>query len=463
MKEQPNANLSVVVLAAGEGKRMRSRLPKVLHQICGRPLISCVLDPIVALASGEVTVVVGNGSEEVSDAAGTGKRFVQQAEQKGTGHAVMMAMEEMDPAFKEVMVLPGDTPLINLETLQRLITARRSTRAAASMLTAELDDPTGYGRVVRDLTGEVSEIIEDADATLEQREIREINTCMYVFDRDALDQGLASLGPDNAQGEYYLTDVVKDFTSRGLTVIAVQADREEVLGINDRVQLAEAASLMRGRINNELMRAGVTIIDPDQTYIDQAVQIARDTIIMPMVHITGATTIAEGCTIGPCTTINDSTVAEGCDVQYSVVDGCEIEPGATVGPFSRLRPGCRLGPDSKAGTFVEMKKTVVGRGSKVPHLSYMGDTEIGEDANVGAGSITCNYDGENKHQTRIGDRAFIGSDTMMVAPVDIGDDAVTGAGSVIYQDVPDGNLGIERTEQKNVAGYRKKGKKAKGK
>ena len=462
MPPQPNANLSIIVLAAGEGKRMNSRLPKVLHEICGRPLIACVLDPIQALASGEVAVVVGAGSADVSEAAGTGKRFVEQAEQKGTGHAVMVAMEKMDPAFTEVMVLPGDTPLINLETLERLIAARRNTKAAASMLTAELDDPTGYGRVVRDLTGEVSEIIEEADATVAQREISEVNTCMYVFDRDSLEGGLAALTAENAQGEYYLTDAVKDFTSRGLTVIAVQASGEEILGINDRVQLAQAASIMRGRINTELMRSGVTILDPDQTYIDQGVRIGRDTIIMPMAHITGETTIDKGCTIGPCTTVNDSTIAEDCDVQYSVIDGCEIEAGANVGPFSRLRPVCRLGPDSKAGTFVEMKKTTVGRGSKVPHLSYMGDAQIGEDTNVGAGSITCNYDGENKFPTRIGDRSFIGSDTMMVAPVEIGDDAVTGAGSVIYEDVPDGSLAIERTEQRIVQGYRKK-KKSKGK
>jgi len=465
MAKQDNKNLSIVVLAAGEGKRMKSKLPKVLHQICGRALISCVLDPILALGAGEVALVVGKDSDEVVKAAGHGQRIVVQAEQKGTGHAVMAALDGMDPRFTEVMVLPGDTPLIDFETLQRLITARRSTRAAASMLAAELGDPTGYGRVVRGLSGEVEQIVEETDATPEQREIMEVNTCMYVFERASLEQGLASLTPDNRQGEYYLTDVVKSFTSRGLSVLAVEAPADQVLGINDRAQLAEAARIMRGRINTELMRQGVTILDPDQTYIDGGVRVGRDTLIMPMVHLTGQTVIGADCSIGPCTSVNDSTVGDGCDIQYSWVDGCEIEAGANVGPFSRLRPGCRLGPDSKAGSFVEMKKTIVGRGSKVPHLSYMGDTEIGEDANVGAGSITCNYDGENKYQTRIGDRAFIGSDTMMVAPVNIGDDAVTGAGSVISEDVPDGSLAIERTKQKIIPDYRKtrKGKKAGGK
>lgn len=464
MAEQSNKNLSIVVLAAGEGKRMKSKLPKVLHQICGRPLISCVLGSILALGAGEVAVVVGEGSDDVMKAAGSGQRFVLQAQQKGTGDAAMAALEGMDPHFTEVMVLPGDTPLIDHTTLQRLITARRSTRTVASMLTTELPDPAGYGRVVRGLTGEVEQIVEDLDATPEQREIREVNTCMYVFDRASLEQGLASLTPDNALGEYYLTDVVKSFTSRGLSVLAVEAPAEEGLGINDRAQLAEAARIMRARINTELMRQGVTILDPEKTYIDRGVRIGRDTIIMPMVNLTGETAIGGDCSIGPCTSINDSTVGDGCDIQYSWVDGCEIEAGANVGPFSRLRPGCRLGPKSKAGSFVEMKKTIVGRGSKVPHLSYIGDAEIGEDANVGAGSITCNYDGEDKHTTRIGDRAFIGSDTMMVAPVSIGDDAVTGAGSVISEDVPDGSLAIERTEQKTIPNYKKsgKGKKAKG-
>jgi bifunctional UDP-N-acetylglucosamine pyrophosphorylase/glucosamine-1-phosphate N-acetyltransferase len=285
---------------------------------------------------------------------------------------------------------------------------------------------------------------------------------MYALDRGSLVEGLAHLTTDNRQGEYYLTDVVKHFTSRGLSVIAVEAPCDEVLGINDRVQLARAAAIMRGRINHSLMTDGVTIVDPSNTYIDQGVEIGRDTVIMPMVLLTGSTRIGAGCSIGPCSSVNDTTVADDCEVRYSVVDGCEISPGVEIGPFSRLRPGTELGPGSRAGSFVEMKKTTLGRGSKVPHLSYMGDATIGEDTNIGAGSITCNYDGENKYPTRIGDRVFIGSDTMLVAPVTVEDDAVTGAGSVISKDVPPGSLAVERVEQEIVPDYqsRKKGKKA---
>jgi bifunctional UDP-N-acetylglucosamine pyrophosphorylase/glucosamine-1-phosphate N-acetyltransferase len=453
-----NKELSVVILAAGKGKRMKSGVPKVLHEICGRPLLGYVLDAVGTLGAGEVAIVIGNGADEVRAAAGDGYRFVHQAEQKGTGHAVMKALEEMDPRFREVLVLPGDTPLITGETLARLSSARRARRAAAAMLTAVLDDPTGYGRVCRDEKQAVSKIAEEVDASVEERAIREVNACTYAFDRDELEKGLETLTTDNAQGEYYLTGVIERLTTRSLQVVAVRGSAEEILGVNDRRQLAEAGRITRRRINDRLMMDGITIIDPDTTYIDYGIEIGRETTVMPMVFITGATTIGEDCHIGPCTAINESVIGGGCDIRFSSVDGCSLASGVTVGPFSRLRPGCELGPHARAGSFVEMKKTVVGKGSKVPHLSYMGDATIGEDANVGAGSITCNYDGETKSPTTIGDRAFIGSDTMMVAPVRIGDDAVTGAGSVISEDVPDGALGIERTEQKNILDFRKKGK-----
>jgi bifunctional UDP-N-acetylglucosamine pyrophosphorylase / glucosamine-1-phosphate N-acetyltransferase len=455
-----NKDLSVVILAAGQGKRMRSELPKVLHRICGKPLVAYVLEAARALGPGEIAVVVGTGSEEVICALGEGCRKVFQAEQKGTGHAVMMAIEDMDPRFTEVLVLPGDAPMVTGGTIERLAAARREGRHDASMLTAEVDDPCGYGRIVRGADGKVAAIVEEADATDEQREIIEVNSCTYVFERAALEKGLGSLGTDNAQGEYYLTDVIAEFASRGPGVAAVMGDPEEIFGINDRSQLAQAAGMMRERINGELMASGVSIVDPSATYIDSGVQVGRDTEIRPMVFLSGATTIGKGCRVGPCTSLNDTSVADGCEILFSVLDGSEVASGANVGPFSRLRPGTVLGESSKAGSFVEMKNTRVGRGSKVPHLSYMGDTDIGEESNVGAGSITCNYDGENKYQTKIGDRAFIGSDTMLVAPVSVGDEATTGAGSVISEDVPDGNLAIERSPQKNVPGYRerKKGK-----
>lgn len=450
----------MVILAAGLGKRMKSGLPKVLHEICGLPLLGYVLEASKELEAGETTVVIGNGAEEVRAAAGDGLRYALQEEQKGTGHAVMVALEEMDPSFTEVLVLPGDAPLVRAGTLRGLIEARRR-GAVASLLSAELDEPAGYGRIIRGKGGTVRAIVEEADATGEQRAITEVNSCTYVFDRAALEGGLERLGKDNAQGEYYLTDVISAFAEEGLPVEAVEGGAEEVSGVNDRIQLAGAAAAMRRRINESLMAKGVTMVDPSATYVDYGVRVAAGTMLMPMVFLSGDTSVGEGCAIGPCASINDSTVGEGAQVRFSVVDGCSIGKAADVGPFSRLRPGTVLGEDSKAGSFVEMKETTVGRGSKVPHLSYVGDATIGEQANVGAGSITCNYDGEKKHRTTIGDRAFIGSDTMLVAPVNVGSDASTGAGSVITEDVPDGNLAIERTRQKNVPGWKdgRKGKK----
>lgn len=459
-----NDRLAVAVLAAGEGKRMKSGMPKVLHRICGRPIISCLLETLDSLGAGSVTVVVGNGSDEIREMAGGSYRFVKQAEQKGTADATRVALVGLDPSFDEILVLPGDTPLITLQTLERLITARRKTDAAASMLMAEMRDPFGYGRVVRSLGGEVVKVVEETDATEQEKKISQINAGMYLFRRQQLTEALAAVTDSNAQSEFYLTDVVRILARKGLSVIAVEAASEEILGINNRVQLAEAAAVMHDRTNRRLMESGVTILDPRNTYIEQCVQVGHETQVLPMTFLSGETVIGSGCTIGPCTSINDTTVGNDASVEFSVVDGCEIGEGANVGPFSRLRPGCVLGPGSKSGSFVEMKKTKVGKGSKVPHLSYMGDAVIGEDANVGAGSITCNYDGETKSTTSIGDRAFIGSDTMLVAPVRVGDDAVTGAGSVISRDVPDGSLAIERTEQKIVEDYKskKKGRKADG-
>lgn len=458
-----NRELAIVILAAGQGKRMKSDLPKVLHEICGSPLVGYVLRASRELDPGEIAIVVGNGAEEVRSATGGGVRYALQEEQKGTGHAVMAALEGMDKEFTEVLVLPGDAPLIMAETLRRLIEARREGDAVASLLSATVPEPEGYGRIIRNEEGTVKAIVEEVDATEEQRAITEVNSCTYVFDREALEGGLELLGTDNAQGEYYLTDVIGRFTDEGRSVAAVRGAAEEVFGVNDRAQLAQTAALMRRRINESLMAMGITMVDPSVTYVDHGVTVGAQTVIMPMVYLTGQTAVGEGCTIGPCTSINDSTVDDGADVRFSVVDGCSIGKGADVGPFSRLRPGTVLEEGSKAGSFVEMKKTKVGRGSKVPHLSYIGDTTIGERANVGAGSITCNYDGENKYPTVIGDRAFIGSDTMMVAPVNIGDDATTGAGSVITEDVPSGSLGIERTAQKNVSGWKGRKKEKKGK
>ena len=461
-----NSKMAVVVLGAGKGKRMKSDIPKVLHPVCGYPIVKYVLDEAGSLGAGATVLVVNKGAEGVRSAVGTDVSCVEQGEPLGTGHAVKVALEELDSAFDEMLVLPGDSPLIRGDTLQALIDARRSQDAAASLLTAELDEPEGYGRVVRDATGGVERIVEEPDASEGERALREVNACTYAFSRPLLEEALGSLTTENAQGEYYLTGVVGYFVSGGRKVVPVKAGAEEVLGINSREQLATVDSIMRHRVNKALMDGGVTLMDPDKTYIDHGVEVGRDTVIMPMVFIAGRSRIGSCCRVGPCTAIKDSVIGDRCAVEFSSLEGCEVGEGVNVGPFSRLRPGTRMGPGSKAGSFVEIKNTAVGRGSRVPHLSYMGDAVIGDEVNIGAGSITCNYDGEEKHPTEIGDRAFIGSDTMFIAPVKIGKEAATAAGSSISKDVPDGSLGIERADQENVEGWRerrkKKGSKKKG-
>jgi bifunctional UDP-N-acetylglucosamine pyrophosphorylase / glucosamine-1-phosphate N-acetyltransferase len=458
-KTDENEKLAVVILAAGLGKRMKSGLPKVLHRVCGRTLVELVLDQVEGLGAGEVLVVVGPDSEDIAEVVGNRARCVVQAEPKGTGHAVVVALEGLDPRFEELLVLPGDSPLIQLPTLHSLLVERRAENAAASMLTAEMDDPSGYGRVTRNDDGSVARVVEEADASGDQRAIKEVNACTYAFGRQSVEKALGSLDTDNAQGEYYLTGVVEWFITGGLGVAAVSGEAEEALGVNDREQLAAADAVVRKRVNRELMLQGVTMLDPLRTYVDCGVEVGRDTVIMPLVFLSGRTRIGAGCNIGPCTRVSDSQIGDRCRVEFSWLDGCEVADDADIGPYSRLRPGCKVGPGCRVGSFVEIKNTVVGKGSKVPHLSYVGDAVIGEDVNVGAGSITCNYDGEAKHKTEIGDRAFIGSDTMLIAPVRVGDDAVTGAGSSIYEDIPDGGLGIERSEQKNVLNWREKRKK----
>ncbi|MCJ7745292.1 MAG: bifunctional UDP-N-acetylglucosamine diphosphorylase/glucosamine-1-phosphate N-acetyltransferase GlmU [Actinobacteria bacterium] len=451
--------LAVVVLGAGKGKRMRSDTPKALHPVCGRPIIKYVLDAVDSLGAGETVLVVGQDSEGIRSEVGAGIHYVEQGEPLGTGHAVRVALEDLDEGFDEILVLPGDSPLIRGETLQALIDERRAQDAAASLVTAELEKPDGYGRVVRDAAGGVERIVEEADASDEERAIKEVNGCMYAFRRPLLENALGKLTADNAQGEYYLTGVVERFVSGGDTVVPVGAPAEEVLGINDREQLAAVDSIMRSRVNRGLMERGVTFLDPDKTYVDYGVDIGRDTVIMPLVFITGRSLIGSGCRVGPCTAVKDSVIGDGCVVEFSWLDGCEVGEDVDIGPFSRLRPGTRMRGASKAGSFVEIKNSVVGRGSRVPHLSYMGDAVIGDEVNIGAGSITCNYDGEKKYPTEIGDRAFIGSDTMFIAPVKIGKDATTAAGSSISKDVPDGSLGIERAGQENIEGWRERRKK----
>jgi bifunctional UDP-N-acetylglucosamine pyrophosphorylase/glucosamine-1-phosphate N-acetyltransferase len=454
-------------MAAGRGKRLRSAMPKVLHPVCGRPVLWHVLRAVEKVRPDRVVVVVSHGREAVEDAVRSWNlkstvSFVDQGDPLGTGHAVMAAERAVGRAA-DVLVLPGDNPLLTSDMLRDILRLHRRRKPAATVQTTVLPDATGYGRVVRN-GDRLVRIAEERDSTADERAIREVATSVYVFRRDDLFRALPSVGRDNSQQEYYLPDVLGILAEKGEDVRALTADYGGALDVNSRAALARAAGAMRRRINEDLMASGVTLVDPDRTYVDAGVQVGVDSVIQPLTFLEGDTRIGRGCTIGPSTRISDSRVDDDAEVQFSVVRGAKIGARATVGPYANLRPGTVLAPDAKAGAFVEIKASRVGQGSKVPHLSYVGDAEIGEGANIGAGTITCNYDGYEKHRTIIGDRAFIGSDTMLVAPVRVGRDAVTGAGSAITRDVPDGALAVERAEQRVVDGYAKRRKpKGKGK
>jgi bifunctional UDP-N-acetylglucosamine pyrophosphorylase/glucosamine-1-phosphate N-acetyltransferase len=444
-------SVRVIVLAAGQGTRMKSDLPKVLYDVAGRPLVSWVLDAVGGLAPDEIVVVIGHGADLVRDVLPDGTTVVVQEEQLGTGHAVMVALDAMGDASDDtIVVVPGDTPLIRADSLQAMLAAHRG--ASATLLTAHMDDPTGYGRVVRD-GDRVVAVVEERDADEEQRAITEVAVSTYAFGGRELAEALALIDRANAQGEYYLTDVVAVLAGRGGVGAVAAADGRDVRGVNSHDQLAATAAEMRTRINLALMRSGVWMQDPSRVYVDASVVVEPGARLYPGVHLEGDTRVAAGATIGPDVFAVDTTIREGARVWYAVLRGAQVGPGVAVGPYASLRPGTVLHRDAKVGTFVETKQTVVGPRSKVPHLSYMGDAAIGEDSNVGAGTITCNYDGYRKHPTVIGDRVFIGSDTMLVAPVEVGDDAYTGAGSTITRDVPPGSLAVERSSQRELPGY----------
>jgi bifunctional UDP-N-acetylglucosamine pyrophosphorylase/glucosamine-1-phosphate N-acetyltransferase len=468
--------LAAVVLAAGEGKRFKSSKAKVLHELCGYPMLRHVLDAVAGVKPVRTAVVVGRNADEVAalvNAAMPKAVTALQADQLGTADATRIGEEALGKGSGDVLVVPGDTPLLTAATLRKLLQHHRRRKAAATVLTARVDDPTGYGRIVRDPVGAVARIVEQKDASPAERRISEINAGVWVFDRALLRSALAPIERDNAQKELYLTDIVEVLVAKSEVVEALAVDdAAEVAGVNSRAQLAEAAAVMRARIADAHMTNGVTIVDPSQTYIDAGVRIGRDTVVLPLTFLAGATTIGEGCEIGPGVRATNAKIKDGARVQFSVLIDAAVGARASVGPYAYLRPGARLEDGAKAGTFVEIKKSRVGKGSKVPHLSYIGDADIGEDVNIGAGTITCNYDGFEKNATVVGDGAFIGSDTMLVAPVRIGPGAVTAAGSTIAKDVPPGALGIERTEQSNVEGWadrkraraasRAKGKKGRG-
>jgi len=444
---------AAIVLAAGEGTRMRSALPKVAHEILGVPLVRYVVDAARTAGVGRVVTVVGHGADAVRTLVADTEIAVQDR-RLGTGHAVRSAEKVLDGFDGPVIVLAGDAPLLRAETLVHLVERFRETAAACVVLTAHFADPTGYGRIVRDENDGIKAIVEQRDLSPEQLVTDECNTGVYCFDSHALFAALARVTAHNAQGEYYLTDVVALLRAEGLVVQALTLDdTDESHGINTRVQLAYASRVMQRRINEAHMFAGVTMTDPTLVWIGPKVTLGRDVIIEPMTELAGATSVADDVRLGPNTRVLDSVIEAGATVEQSVVRGARIGPGACVGQNSFVRPGTVLGPNTKVGSFVEVKNSTIGEGSKVPHLSYVGDAVLGSGVNIGAGSITCNFDGRDKHATVIGDGAFIGSDTMLVAPVEIGANATTAAGSAIAKNVPAGALGIERTEQRTIDGW----------
>jgi bifunctional UDP-N-acetylglucosamine pyrophosphorylase/glucosamine-1-phosphate N-acetyltransferase len=437
---------------------MKSKTPKVLHEIAGRSLVGHVVSAARELEPEHLVVVVGHARERVKghlEEHYAGTRTAVQEEQNGTGHAVRMALEELGRAPEgTVVVVCGDTPLLSGETLRALAGTHAADGNAVTVLTAEVPDSTGYGRIVRDASGAVTEIVEHKDASEAQRAIREINSGVFAFDGQLLADALGKVRTDNSQGEEYLTDVLSILREAGHRVGAsVAADHREILGINNRVQLAEARSLLNRRLVERAMLAGVTVVDPASVFVDVTVTFEPDAVILPGTQLLGATHIGEDAEVGPNTRLKDTRVGRGARVDNTVADSAVIGDSASVGPFAYLRPGTNLGAKSKAGTYVEMKNATVGEGTKVPHLSYVGDATIGEYTNIGAASVFVNYDGEAKHHTTIGSHCRTGSDNMFVAPITIGDGAYTAAGSVITKDVPAGSLAVARGQQRNIEGW----------
>ena len=443
-----------VILAAGKGTRMKSKLPKVLHKIGGKPMLQHVLDAADAAGAARKVVVVGHEAELVEAMVGEQAQMALQAEQLGTGHAVMQTEAVLKDFCGTVMIICGDTPLLEAAELKKFYEGHVASQAAATVLTAFMDDPAGYGRIIRDADGNVLGIVEEKDAVLEQKAIKEINTGIYCVEAPLLFEVLAILTCDNAQGEYYLTDVLAKLNAMGKKVGGVAtADSDMIMGINSRRQLAEAENIMRQRILNKLMDDGVTIMDPASTFIEKGVEIGQDTVIYPYTWLEGTTKIGEDCQIGPNVRLTNVRIGNTAELQFVYGHDCEVQDNVVIGPYVHLRPYTVIGDNVKIGNFVEVKNSHVGTGSKLPHLSYIGDSDIGSSVNIGCGCITVNYDGKKKHRTIIEDNAFVGCNSNMVAPVTIGAGAYIGAGSTITKDVPGDDLGIARAKQKNIEGW----------
>lgn len=448
------AKLTAVILAAGKGTRMKSKLPKVLHTVGGRPMLEHVLDAAEAAGCRENVVVIGHGAELVRTVVDGRARIAIQEEQLGTGHAVLQAEEAMEDFTGTVMILCGDTPLLEAEELKKFYEGHVASGAAATVMSAVVEDPSGYGRILRDADGTVAGIVEEKDADAAQKAIREINTGNYCMEAPLLFEVLKTLGNDNAQGEYYLTDVLARLRTLGKKVGGVvTADSEMTMGVNSRRHLAQAEGVMRRRILEHWMDEGVTIMDPASTFIEKTVSIQPDTVIYPYTWLQGETVIGEDCQIGPHVRLENVKAAAGCQLHFLYAHDCIVEAGATAGPYVHLRPDSVIGEGVKIGNFVEVKNSTVGAGSKLPHLQYIGDTDMGKNVNMGCGCITVNYDSKFKHRTVIGDNAFVGCNSNLVAPVAVGANTYIAAGSTITKDVPEDALGVGRARQANIEGW----------
>ncbi|MCZ0718031.1 bifunctional UDP-N-acetylglucosamine diphosphorylase/glucosamine-1-phosphate N-acetyltransferase GlmU [Aerococcus kribbianus] len=448
------SNRNAIILAAGKGTRMKSKLYKVLHQVAGKAMVDHVLTTISQAGFDNVISIVGYGAEEVKSVLGERSDYCLQAEQLGTGHAVLQAEDKLKDKDGVTLVICGDTPLLTAETIKELVARHEEEEAKATVLTAFAQDPTAYGRVLRDEQGFVQKIVEEKDANEAEKAVQEINTGTYVFDNKALFDALHQVGNDNAQGEYYLPDVISILQNQGQRISAYQmADLDESLGVNDRVALAKASQLFFRRNNIKHMRNGVTIVDPDNTYIEADVEIGPDTIIEPNVHLKGQTVLGSNVYIASGSVIIDSQIGDGVKVRSSEIEASKIAEGADVGPNAHLRPKSEIGPHAHIGNFVETKNARIGQGTKVGHLTYIGDAELGKNINVSCGVIFANYDGANKAKTVVGDNSFIGSNVNLVAPVSVADNAFIAAGSTINKDVPSQAMAIARARQENKENY----------
>lgn len=448
-----------VILAAGMGTRMKSKMPKVLHKVCGKPLSKWVIDASEAAGADKVCAVVGHKAETVKEVLGDVCEFALQAEQKGTGHAVMQAIDVIKNSKGEVVILNGDTPLITAETINKAIEYQKNNGNQATVITAILDDATGYGRIVRDNDGSVLKIVEQKDASKEEKKINEVNSGMYVFDAQSLVYALDKITPNNAQGEYYLTDTLEILLSAGKKIGGYAiSDNDEIRGINDRVQLNEAEKIMQKRINEYHMRNGVTMRNPESVYIEDGVEIGNDTEICQNVTIKSGTKIGSDCVIGSGSMLDRAVIHDGVDVLSSVILESEVDEGTHVGPFAYIRPNCHVGKEVKVGDFVELKNSNIDDGTKISHLTYIGDSDVGKRVNFGCGTVTCNYDGKKKYRTTIGDDCFVGCNTNFVSPINVGDGVYIAAGSTITEDIPENSLSIARARQVNKEGWKDKRK-----